>query len=248
MTGSFTNRALDGLRMHRALGCIWLSLGSPALAEIAAEHAPDAIVFDTQHGLWERAALQASIGVAAAASTPLVRVAANIGHLIGEALDSGAQGVIVPLVESAAEAAAAVRSAHYPPHGNRSGGGVRPLANFGAYSAACATQILVAVMIETQAGFDNTAAIVATRGVDMVFIGPGDLGLAVGTAALEAAIQSILAACRAHAMPCGIFTGSVDDARRRVAQGFAFVVVEDDIRLTRGGIGRSLEAFAQDPA
>ena len=245
---SFTNRALERLRAGEALGCVWLSLGAPALAEIAAEHAPDTIVFDGQHGLWDKTALRSAFGIAAVASTPLVRVAANIAHIIGEALDAGAQGVIVPLVESAAEAAAAVRSAHYPPHGNRSGGGVRPLADFAAYSAACARNILVAVMIETQAGLDNAAEIAATPGVDMVFIGPGDLGLAVGADALEPAIQSILATCRVQAMPCGIFTGSAENARRRVAQGFQFVVIEDDIRLVRGGISRALAAFNQDPA
>lgn len=248
MTGAFANRALERLRDGEALGCIWLSLGALALAEIAAEHAPDAIVFDGQHGLWDKTALHLALGSAGTTSTPLVRVAANIAHVIGEALDAGAQGIIVPLVESAAEAAAAVRAAHYPPHGNRSGGGVRPLGDFGAYSAACARNILVAVMIETQAGLDDAAAIAATPGVDMVFIGPGDLGLAVGPAALEPAIQSIHAVCAARTMPCGIFTGSAEEARRRVAQGFQFVVVEDDIRLARGGIARSLAAFQQDPA
>ncbi len=245
MTGAFDNGAIERLRAGQAIGCVWLSLGSVALAEIAAEYAPGAIVFDAQHGLWDKTTLHAAIGVAASTSTPLVRVGANIASCIGEALDSGAHGVIVPLVDSAAEAAAAVRSAHYPPRGNRSGGGVRPLANFSAYRAACATQTLVAVMIETQAGLDNTAAIAATPGVDMVFIGPGDLGMAVGEAALEPAINSILATCRAQRMPCGIFTGSTDDARRRATEGFAFVVVEDDIRLARG-MARSLVAFKQD--
>ncbi len=251
MTGDFTNSALARLRGGEALSCVWLSLGSVALAEIAAENTPDAIVFDSQHGLWDKMTLHMAIAAATSTSTPIVRVAANVGHLIDEALDSGARGVIVPLVESAEQAAAAVAASQYPPLGTRSGGGVRPLSDFGAYSKACATQILVSVMIETQAGLDNAPGIIATPGVDMVFIGPGDLALALGEGAatmLEPAMQSILALCQAQGVPCGLFTGSVEDARRRRAQGFAFVVAEDDIRLTRGGIARSLSAVAKDHA
>lgn len=248
MTKAFENDALARLRAGQGVVAVWLSLGSPALAEIAAESAPDAIVLDGQHGLWERVGLYAAIAAATRSSTPLVRVAANVPHIIGEALDAGAQGVIVPLIETAAEAAAAVRACHYPPYGLRSGGGVRPLAAMGAYVDACATEILVSVMIETRAGLDNAAAIAATPGVDMVFIGPGDLALALGPQGdLEAAIEVVFAACRSAGVPCGIFTGTAEAARDRLTQGFAFVVAEDDIRLARGGIARSL-ATAQDKA
>ena len=240
MTGNFTNHALARLRAGEGVACVWLSLGSTALAEIAAESSPGAIVFDGQHGLWERASLHAAIA-AAGESTPLVRVQANSVAAIGEALDHGAQGVIVPLVDTAEAAAAAVAAAHYPPHGIRSGGGLRPLGAMAPYVAACATQILVAVMIETREGLANVAAIAATPGLDMVFIGPGDLALRLGPDAnLEAAIQSILAACRAADVRCGLFTGTAEAARDRLAQGFAFVVADDDIRLARGGIARSL--------
>lgn len=251
MTGDFTNTALKRLRGGDSLSCVWLSLGSVAVAEIAAECLPDVIVFDGQHGLWERTTLHAAISAAMINSTPIVRVAANAGHLIGEALDSGAQGVIVPLVESSAQAAAAVAAAHFPPHGNRSGGGVRPLANFGAYSEACATQVLVSVMIETQVGLANAREIISTKGVDMVFIGPGDLALSLspdGASGLEDAIQMILDLCRSMGVPCGLFTGSVEDAQRRRAEGFAFVVAEDDIRLIRNGMARSLSAVERDIA
>ncbi len=247
MIGQFTNHALARMRSGEGVACVWLSLGSTALAEIAAESTPGAIVFDGQHGLWERASLHAAIA-AAGASTPLVRVQANSIAAIGEALDYGAQGVIVPLVDTAEQAAAAVAAAQYPPHGGRSGGGLRPLGAMAPYVAACTTQILVSVMIETREGLANAAAIAATPGLDMVFIGPGDLALQLGPDAdLEAAIQAILAACRAVAVPCGVFTTTAEAARERMAQGFQFVVAEDDIRLARGGIARSL-AIAQDKA
>ena len=240
MSGTFQNHTLARLRAGKGVACVWLSLGSTALAEITAEAASAAIVFDGQHGLWERGSLHAAIA-AAGPGTPLVRVGANSVAAIGEALDHGAQGVIVPLVDTAAEAEAAVAAAHYPPRGVRSGGGLRPLANMAAYVDACTTEILVAVMIETVSGLANAAAIAATPGIDMVFIGPGDLALQLGPEAdLEAAIQTIFAACRAADVPCGLFTTTAEAARDRLAQGFAFVVAEDDIRLARGGIARSL--------
>ena len=249
MTGHYANHALQRLRGGMPVSCVWLSLGSVAVAEIAAECSPDMIVFDAQHGLWERVTLHLAILAATGASTPVVRVAANTSHLIGEALDSGAHGVIVPLVENAAQAAAAVTAAHYPPRGNRSGGGVRPLGNFSAYSESCKTQVMVSVMIETKLGLANAREIVVTPGVDMVFIGSGDLALSLGpdgALGLEEAIQFILGLCRSSGVPCGIFTGSIEDARTRLSEGFAFVVAEDDIRLARNGIARSLSAVAKE--
>ena len=196
-----------------AVRAFWLCTGSAALAELAAESGPDAVVFDCQHGLWDRGALAAAIP-AVAPATPLVRVAANLPHLIGDALDHGALGVIVPLVESAVEAAAAVGAAHFPPRGTRSGGGIRPLRDFPAYVAS-SDQTLVAVMIETQAGLANAAAIAATPGVDLIFIGPGDLGLAIGADTLEAGIATVLATARSAGVPCGIFTLGPEAAARR---------------------------------
>ncbi len=243
MIGHFDNTTLAALRQGKAVDCIWLSLGSVALAEIAAETRPGAVVFDGQHGLWERGTLHAAIAAVAPVATPLVRVQANSVAAIGEALDYGAQGVIVPLVESGEAAAAAVAAAHYPPHGVRSGGGLRPLGAMPAYVAAAAANILVAVMIETRAGLDHAEAIVATPGLDMVFIGPGDMALGLGAdaaAGLEPAMQRVLDLCRARGLPCGLFTTSAEAAAARLAQGFRFVVADDDIRLARLGFARSL--------
>lgn len=236
-----TNTALAKLRAGQPVACVWLSLGSEALAEIAAESAPDAIVLDAQHGLWDVRSTHAALGIIAHACTPIVRVADNSVASIGVALDAGAQGVIVPLVETAVQAARAVSAAHYPPHGERSGGGVRPLAGFQAYWEFCQKNILVSVMIETRLGLENVADIMAVPGIDLIFIGTGDLLLSLGfDADIEAAIQSIFAAARAAKVPCGIFTVSPDAARTRLAQGFAFVVAETDLRLTREGIAASL--------
>ena len=161
------------------IGAVWLSLGSVALCELAALSRPDAIVIDMQHGLWDRLSLEAAIGVTPSSVPVLVRVGENTAAAIGQALDAGAEGVIVPLVESAEAARAAVAAARYPPKGTRSGGGIRPLAHFPDYVAA-AGALVVAVMIETRLGLRHARAIAAVPGVDMVFIGTGDLALSIG--------------------------------------------------------------------
>ena len=95
---------------------------------------PDAIVIDAQHGLWDRKSLEDTLGIVSSAAPVLVRVAENSLAAIGQALDAGAEGVIVPLIETDHEAAAAVAASRFPPEGARSGGGVRPLGgNFGSY-------------------------------------------------------------------------------------------------------------------
>ena len=231
------------------LGLVWLSLGSVALCEIAARAQPDAIVLDLQHGLWERASLEAAIGMCPASIPVLARVAQNTPLAIGQALDAGAEGVIVPLVETAGEASAAVAAAHYPPFGARSGGGVRPLAQFPAYVAAAREAIAVGVMIETQRGLKNAAAIAAVKGVDFVFIGTGDLALSIGAfpgddARLDAACARILATCKAKKRCCGVFTPSLAAARARRAQGYRLVVSANDIALAAQGFADATNGFS----
>jgi len=234
------------------LGAIWLSLGSVALVEIAARARPDAIVLDLQHGLWERQAIEAAIGLVPPEIAVLARVAENSPFAIGQALDAGAEGVIVPLVESRKQAVRAVKAARYPPHGERSGGGARPLADYVEYHAAAERGIVVAVMIETAEGVANAEKIAGAEGVDLVFIGTGDLALSLGLfpemgEAHEAACREIAAACRAAWTPCGIFTGSAEAAARRSAEGHRLVVIADDISLAAKGFHAAAATFAEKP-
>ena len=129
------NPVLTTIRDGGTVGMVWLSLGSTAVAELAADAGPDAVVFDLQHGLWQRRSLHEAIGIVRPKATPLARVADHSTTAIGEALDAGALGVIVQLVETAEQAKAAVLAAKYPPDGVRSGGGVRPLMDFKSYGA-----------------------------------------------------------------------------------------------------------------
>ena len=106
------------------LALAWLTLGSVAMAEAVARARPDAIVIDMQHGLWERRDLESAIGLIPRDLPVIVRVAENSPLAIGTALDAGAEGVMVPLVETLADAKRALQSSRYPPRGKRSGAAI----------------------------------------------------------------------------------------------------------------------------
>jgi 2-keto-3-deoxy-L-rhamnonate aldolase RhmA len=237
-------RLADG----QTIGAFWLALGSLALCELAIRAKPDAIIIDMQHGLWDRMSLEAVLGLIPPTIPALVRVEENSARCIGQALDAGAEGILVPLVETALEAQAAVAATRYPPLGARSGGGIRPLANFVDYVEAANRDILLGLMIETADGVGNAEAIAATAGVDLVFIGTGDLALSLGTfpnpdPRHAAACAAILAACCSADVFCGIFSNSSAAAATSRAQGYQLVVSANDIDIVTDGFARATAAF-----
>lgn len=235
------------LSQSPGVGCHWLMLGAPALAELAADAGAQCIVFDLQHGAWDRSALHAAVGAVGGRAPTLARTADASYFALGSALDAGCHGVIVPMISSAEACAEVVAACHFPPKGRRSGGGPRPMADFGAYRRASAEHLLVSVMIETVEGLEAAEAIAATSGLDMIFIGPNDLSLAMGerqgSPAFEAALTRILAAGKAAGVPVGIYTGDPAQAAARVKQGFRFVVVTSDGALNLGGAASAWGQF-----
>jgi 2-keto-3-deoxy-L-rhamnonate aldolase RhmA len=234
---------------QQPLAALWMAMGSTTIIELAKAAQADAIVIDMQHGLWDRMSLEAAVGTARAGAAVLVRVAENSAFAIGQALDAGAEGVIVPLVDDGPEAAQAVAAARFPPHGRRSGGGVRPLAGgFLDYYASANEHTMVGVMIETIRGVENAAAIAQTPGVDFILIGTGDLAVSIGGGAgadarREDACRRVLQACRDAATPCAIYTPTVDEAIARVREGYAMVVAANDIAVVMQGFGEAMLRF-----
>jgi 2-keto-3-deoxy-L-rhamnonate aldolase RhmA len=226
-----------------------MAMGSATIIELAGAARADAIVIDMQHGLWDRMSLEAAVGVAASAAPALVRVADNTAPAIGQALDAGAEGVIVPLVEDAGDASSAVSAARFPPYGRRSGGGVRPLTGgFLDYYASANERTVVGVMIETARGAGNAAAIAQTPGVDFILIGTGDLLLSTGAdvARRDEACARILQICRDAGTPCAIYTPTVDEAIARVREGYAMVVAANDIAVVTQGFGDATRRFRNE--
>jgi 2-dehydro-3-deoxyglucarate aldolase/4-hydroxy-2-oxoheptanedioate aldolase len=226
------------LKSGHAIEAFWFALGCPSLVEITLKASPDAIVIDLQHGLWTRDGLET---VLRADVATIVRVRDGSSTSIGEALDAGAEAVLVPLVDNAAQAMACVSAAHYPPFGQRSGGGVRPLGgDFETYVNGARARTAVGVMIETEEGLRNAKEIVSIADLDFVFIGSGDLALSLGCfpsggERLERAFAEIRLACEQANVPCGIFTGDAKEAASRVSQGYAIVILAEDVGVVSSG-------------
>jgi 2-keto-3-deoxy-L-rhamnonate aldolase RhmA len=243
-------RLREWLAGEACLDAIWLSLGSVAVAEMAARARPGVVVLDLQHGLWDRASLEAAIGVADAHAPVMARLSDPTPHSISQALDAGAEGVLAPLIETAAEAAALVSAARFPPEGARSGGGIRPLQDFAAYVEYARRAVVVGAMIETSAGLANGDSIAATPGLDFLFIGSGDLSLSLGEfpnagRRVERACAAILSASLAARRPCGVFTGSLEAARAMRAKGYRMVVSATDADVMRHAFTAAAHGFAQ---
>jgi 4-hydroxy-2-oxoheptanedioate aldolase len=230
----------------------WLSIGNVHTAELLANAGFDWVVVDLQHGLIEYGDLLRMLpAISTTDTTPLVRVSGNNLPEINKVLDAGAMGVIVPLVNTAEQAAAAVSACRYPPDGTRSFGPTRAALYGGrGYAAEANGQIACIAMIETQEGLGNLEAIVATPGLGGVYVGPADLALSLGLPPRGdtdeprhlAAVEQILAACKRAKVPAGIHTGGLEWSRRRLAMGFDFVTLGTDAGFMMQAVTADLAA------
>jgi 4-hydroxy-2-oxoheptanedioate aldolase len=218
----------------------WAVLDNPVGTERLARTGYDYVALDAQHGLIGYSGLLRGLTAidAAGGCVGLVRVEANDITPIGRALDAGAAGVIVPLINTAADAAAAVAATRYPPVGIRSYGPMRSGLRIGPEPALANRSVVVLAMIETPQGLANVEEIAATPGLDGLYIGPSDLTLAVGGATpsdaavadvFDKALTRVRNACEASGITAGIHTASGTIAARRLAEGFTFVSVASDL-------------------
>lgn len=179
------NTLKAAIREGRHLRGLWLALGSETVTEIAGRAGFDWCLVDGEHGPWDPTLIRRQLMVLASVGTPgVVRVPVNEAWVIKQALDIGVQTVMVPMVNSAAEARAAVSACRYPPQGIRGNGGATIRAGgFGAiadYTATANDEVCVIVQAESRAAMADLPAIAATEGVDCVFIGPADLAADLG--------------------------------------------------------------------
>ncbi|HUZ13723.1 MAG TPA: aldolase/citrate lyase family protein [Caulobacteraceae bacterium] len=230
----------------------WLSLANTHAAELMAHAGFDWLCVDLQHGLLDYDDLRHMLpAISTTETTPLVRVPGNMPAQIMKVLDAGAMGVIVPLVNNRAEAAAAIAACRYPPLGGRSFGPIRAALYGGrGYAAEANGEVACIAMIETHEGLENLEAIVTTPGLDGVYIGPSDLALALGLPPLGdtdepthlATVERIQHACRASKVPVGIHTSTPEYARKRLAAGFDFVTVGSDVGFIGQGAAAAMAA------
>ncbi|GDY31585.1 HpcH/HpaI aldolase family protein [Gandjariella thermophila] len=224
---------------HRTVG-YWVVCDNALATERIAGVGYDYVCLDAQHGLVDHRALLAAMTAIDARGTAagMVRVQANHPFWIGQALDAGARGVIVPMVDTATDAEAAVAACRYPPVGQRSYGPMRAGLRVGPKPAESDAEIACLVMIETAEGLRNVAEIAAVPGIDGVYIGPSDLRLAVGgststdpavDAEFDAAVRTVLSAARSAGIVAGYHCPDGASAARRLAAGFTVVSVASDL-------------------
>lgn len=210
----------------------------PMVIEMVAGAGWDFIVIEAEHTQVGRADFEPLLRAAQVAGTPaLVRVPGNDKIWIGSALDSGAAGVLLPRVNTAAEAKAAVAATRYPPMGERGLGPGRH-AGYGTRimeaAAGSNQEVVLAIQIETKEGLANIEEIAAVDGIDAIYIGPGDLSLSLGAMGpegrpvLDRAIATIAACCKRRGRPVGIFAMTPDHLRQSIGDGLTFLTLAAD--------------------
>jgi 4-hydroxy-2-oxoheptanedioate aldolase len=233
-----------------ALGA-WISLRDPIVAETAASLGFDYVCIDLQHGLNDYdGAADALAAMARTGATPLVRVPWNEPGIIGRALDAGAAGVIIPMVNSVDEAQRAASACHYWPTGTRSFGPIALGARGGfAGIEAANEQVLCIPMIETREAVEQIDDILGVPGISAVYIGPADLSITYGLRPgmdqsddeWNAAIAKVVASCVAHEVIAGVHSAA-PLAAKRGEQGFRMITVSSDLGSVAAGFGADLRA------
>ena len=231
---------------------VWGTLDSAFAAELIAAEGPDYLCLDQQHGIIGLDSAVAMLqAVRGSATAPVVRVPNHDPALIGQALDIGAAGVIVPMVGTARRrrkrwcarsATSRTASASYGP--------ARAALTLGGTPRTGLSDVACILMLETAGALEHVEAIAALDGVDALFVGPADLSLALGfdaapawgEPALDDALARVVAACREHGIVAGIQCGDGASARRHQELGFRMITVATDASVLARAVRDELAA------
>jgi 4-hydroxy-2-oxoheptanedioate aldolase len=245
------NKVKQFFEEKKPLAMGWLGSPDTYMVETMANSGFDAIVLDMQHGMGigpDRAAIALQV-LSTTDVTPLVRVPWNDPIYIQYVLDAGAYGVIVPMVNSRAEAEKAAGACKYFPLGYRSNGANRARFYAGSdYFAHANSELLCFVMIETTQALENLEEIATTPGVDGFYIGPSDLAITMG---LEPkldhdapqhieAVQKVVEMAKKHGLQAGIHTTGPEEVIRRYKQGFNLCPLGSDAGFLGAGARKAV--------
>lgn len=235
---------------------LWMSLASTVSAEALSHAGFDWLMFDTEHAPVDIVLLQQLLQAAAGGGTPcLARPAWNDRVMIKQMLDVGVQTLLVPFVQDAQEARAAVAATRYPPEGVRGVAGATRASRYGQardYLRTAGDQICVIVQVETGEALANLEEIARVDGVDGVFIGPSDLSASLGhlgnpgAAEVQTVLRDAVARIEACGKAPGILATNAEDALRYRGWGYRFIAASLDIGLLLGG-AQALRARLQAP-
>jgi 4-hydroxy-2-oxoheptanedioate aldolase len=239
-----SNPVKAALRAGRPQVGTWLSFGDVFTARLMARTGFPWLTVDLEHSPidWQTASLMFAT-IADAGCVPLCRVPRGSHDLIKRALDGGAWGIVVPMVNTVEEAKLAIAAARYPPQGNRSIGGSIPAQNFqaptGEYYRRANDEVLVILQTESPQGVENAEAIYGLPGVDAIFVGPNDLfwqmkqpdGAEPAPAEFEAMLQRVLAAGKKTGTPVGIHCMSIPEVQQRISEGWQFLALQSELKM-----------------
>ena len=224
-----------------ARGC-WLGVPSPFSARLLARLPLDWLVVDAEHAPIDGQTLSLMVAAILEANgpAPLVRIAQSTPQNIKQALDTGAYGIIAPMINTAEEARQVVAWSRFPPQGVRSFGSFYAALGFGQsmgeYLHTANEQVLVGIQIESETAIANLDEIFAVKGIDLVFVGPIDLSISLGVEpftgtsdpAFQRALNLVIESAKPHRLPLGIYCANGKIADERIRQGFQFVNVSSD--------------------
>ena len=228
------------IRMKTHLGS-WLSIGSPVIAELAAEAGFDWLLIDLEHGCGTEADLSPQLLATRGTDVKtIVRVGAPHPDLILRILDRGAGGIMVPHVNTVEEAEQVVSAASYPPRGHR--GFSRTVRAYGYGLRAPdpgqpPPPPFILAQIETVEGVGNARAIAAVDGISGLFVGPADLGFDIQTRGAQCTydecLREVVAAASASGKPSGILLRKPEDLPHYESLGFSWIAIESDLAILR---------------
>lgn len=243
------NHTLSELERGNTVSGAWLLSHSARSAEVLSRTDLDWVGVDTEHAPYSPDRVEHVVRAIEPAATPIVRlpsVERAVSGATKHALDVGAQGVIVPSVESAAEAEAVVRSAYFPPAGERGVAGTTRANGYGEafdeHVRDTAAETLVVVQIESPAGVESVDEIVAVDGIDVAFVGENDLSAVLGhpgetdRPAVRTAVERVRDAAVERGVVPGIAGRTPAERAERAERGFRFFLLGADLRFMRRGV------------
>ncbi|MCH8293338.1 aldolase [Candidatus Poribacteria bacterium] len=238
-----------------SIGTMVFEFNTTGIARIAAEAGAEFVIFDMEHTGWSVETIRTLVATSRSADlVPMVRVPTTEYHFFARTLDVGAMGLMVPMVESEAQAQVIVQSAKYPPIGRRGAG-------FGlahddytegdiiAKMQNANEEVLLIAQIETVNGIENADKIAALDGIDVLWIGHFDLTNSMGIPGqfthpeFQRAVNVVLEACRRHGKVAGFMASSVEEGRSFIAQGFRCLAYGGDLWLYKQALREGIDAI-----
>lgn len=240
-----------------ALGTFLFEFNTPGIIPIAAAAGAEFVLCDMEHSGWNFETIRRLTASAPPGVVPLVRVPTGQYHFVARALDMGALGIMVPLVETPDQVEQIVAAAKYPPLGRRGAAfgmphdGYQP-GDLHQKIAAANGETLIIVQIETRSGLENVEQMAAIAEVDVLWIGQTDLSSSLGIPGqfdhpeFERAVDRVLSACQNAGKVAGFMPLSPEEARRFRDRGFRMLAYSGDVWIYQQALGTALAALRSD--